>query len=97
MIPSGKSDPISPIIMPSMTNGERTKKSVAPIYFMIFISSFLTEIPMVTVLLIKKIDTANKIAIMPRETYAIKALTPLSVVAVNLRFIDSPDILKRLQ
>ena len=43
-------------------------KSIAPIYFIIAISSLLTVIPMVTVLLIRKIDTANRIPIMATDT-----------------------------
>ena len=78
----GISEPITPIKIPSMTKGERTKKSVAPIYFIIFISSFRTDIPIVTVLLIRKMDTANNIPIMPMDMYAISALMPLNVMAV---------------
>lgn len=55
---------------------------MAPIYFIIVISSLRTEIPIVTVLLIKKIDTANRIAMIPTEMYAINALIPVSVEAV---------------
>ena len=56
------------MIRPSITNGDLTTKSFAPIYFMIAISSFLTVIPIVTVLLIRKIDTPNRIAMIAMET-----------------------------
>ena len=67
MIPSGISEPKAPISIPSITNGALTKKSVAPMYFIMLISSLRTEIPIVTVLLIKNIDTAKRIAIIPIE------------------------------
>ena len=51
--------PINPIIIPSNTKGDLTKKSVAPTYFMIFISSERTVIPVVIVLLIRKMETAS--------------------------------------
>lgn len=59
---------ISPMSMPSSTKGARTKKSVAPIYFMILISSDRTEIPIATVLLIRKMLTASRITIIPMDT-----------------------------
>ena len=46
-----------------MTNGDRTKKSVAPIYFIIFISSFLTDMPIVTVLLIKNMEIGSIVTV----------------------------------
>ena len=68
MMPDGIRAPIAPMMIPSITKGERTKKSVAPIYFIMAISSLLTEIPMVTVFEIRKIDTKRSIAIMPIDT-----------------------------
>ena len=41
--------------------------AVAPIYFIIPISSLRTEIPIITVLLIRKIDTASRIPIIPSD------------------------------
>ena len=38
--------------------------------------------PIVTVLLIRKMDTANNMTIMPMDTYATNALMPLKVAAV---------------
>ena len=49
-------------------NGALTNKFVAPISFMIPISSFRTEIPIVTVLLIRKTDTARRIRMIAMET-----------------------------
>ena len=83
MISNGTPAPTAPIIMPSNTNGARTKKSVAPMYFIIDISSFLTEIPIVTVLLIKKSDTASKIRMIAADTYVNIALKPVNVEAVT--------------
>ena len=54
--------------MPSSTKGDLTKKSVAPMYFMILISSERTEMPMATVLLIRKTLTASRITMMPTDT-----------------------------
>ena len=47
--------------------GKRTKKLVAPISFIIPISSLRTEIPMATVLLIRKMATASRIPMMAME------------------------------
>ena len=46
----------------------RTKKSVAPIYFIILISAERTEIPIATVLLIRKMLTASRITMIPMDT-----------------------------
>ena len=66
--PRGIADPISPMRIPSTTNGDLTRKSVAPISFMIAISSRLTAIPVVTVLLIRKIATHRRIRMIPPDT-----------------------------
>ena len=50
-------------------------------YFIISISDLRTEIPIITVLLIRNTETASKIAIMPTEVYATSAFTPVNVVA----------------
>ncbi len=67
-IHSGSAAPSRPMSMPSSTKGALTKKSVAPTYFIMLISSARTEMPMATVLLIRKILTASRITIMPRDT-----------------------------
>ena len=68
-------------LVEEVKNGERTKKSVAPIYFIIAISSFLTEIPIVTVLLIRNTDTASRIAMIVTDTYPTSLFTLVSVLA----------------
>ena len=78
-----------PMMIPSTTNGALTKKSVAPMYFMILISSFLTAIPMVTVLLIRNIDTKSRMMIIPAEIYAISTFKPLKVLAVTSERLTS--------
>ena len=72
-----------PMIRPSSTNGERTTKSFAPIYFIIAISSLRTVIPMVTVLLIRKIETPNRIKMIAIDTYPTSTLTLESVFATT--------------
>ena len=67
-ITSGITAPTAPMIRPSITNGARTNPSFAPMYFIIAISSRLTVIPMVTVLLIRNMDTASRIAMIATET-----------------------------
>ena len=66
--PRGMAAPIRPIRIPSTTNGDLTRKSVAPMSFMIAISSFLTAIPVVTVLLIRNIATHKRMRMIPPET-----------------------------
>lgn len=44
------------------------EKSVAPIYFIILISAERTEIPIATVLLIRKMLTASRITMIPMDT-----------------------------
>jgi hypothetical protein len=63
--------PISPITTPSTMKGALTNRFVAPVSFMILISSFLTAIPIITVLLIRNIPTARSIAIIPIDAYPI--------------------------
>ena len=46
--------------IPSTTNGDLTRKSVAPISFMIAISSRLTAIPVVTVVAYKENRNTQK-------------------------------------
>ena len=64
----GIAAPTNPITIPYTTNGALTRKSVAPISFMIPISSFLTAIPVATVLLIRNTATQRRIRIIPAET-----------------------------
>ena len=66
--PSGIAAPTRPIRIPSIRNGALTNRFVAPISYMIPISSFRTEIPIVTVLLIRKTDTARRIRMIAMET-----------------------------
>ena len=60
--------PISPRIIPSRRNGARTKLSVAPIYFIIPISSLRTVIPTEIVLLIRKMAISSRITITATDT-----------------------------
>ena len=55
----GNKAPTSPNTTPSITNGALMKKSVAPTILIINISSFLTEIPIAMVVLIRNIATAK--------------------------------------
>ena len=80
-ITSGMIAPITPIRRPSNTNGARTKPSFAPMYFMIAISSRLTVIPIVTVLLIRKIETASRIKIIAAEMIPTSLFTLVRVLA----------------
>ena len=80
---SGITAPIIPRIIPSITNGTLTKKSVAPISFIIPISSCRTEIPIVIVLLIRKNATASKIKIIANDTYPISLLNVDRVFAAD--------------
>ena len=57
-----------PMIRPSTINGARTKKSVAPMSFIMAISSLRTAIPMVTVLLMRKMDTSSRMPMMATDT-----------------------------
>ena len=50
----------TPRTIPSRRNGARTNASVAPMYFIIPISSLRTEIPTETVLLIRKIEMIRR-------------------------------------
>ena len=97
MIPAGMTAPIAPISMPSITKGALTKKSVAPTYFMMAISSLLTDIPIVTVLEIRNTDTRRSTAMIPTETYVSRLLNPLSIFAViSERFtLRTPSIPSR--
>ena len=65
---TGISEPIRPMSIPSIRNGALTKKSVAPRYFIIAISSCLTVIPIITVLLIRKTATPTRMMIIASET-----------------------------
>ena len=56
-----------PSTIPSRRKGARTKASVAPMYFMIPISSFRTEIPTETVLLIRNTEIRTRRAMMIME------------------------------
>jgi hypothetical protein len=64
---SGTIEPMRPIITPSIINGARMKLFVAPISFIILISSRLTVIPIVIVLFIRNIDTSNSMKIIPKD------------------------------
>ena len=64
---SGIAAPITPRIIPSRRNGSRTKASVAPMYFIIPISSLRTEIPIDTVLLIRNMEITRRIPITAME------------------------------
>ena len=63
----GIAAPTIPSTIPSITNGARTNPSVAPIYFIIPISSLRTEIPTETVLLIRKTEISRSTAIIAIE------------------------------
>ena len=61
-------EPIIPIVIPSTKNGASTNASVAPIYFIIDISSLRTVIPITIVFVIRNIDTARRIIIIAIAT-----------------------------
>ena len=68
---------------PSTTNGCRTKASLAPISFIIAISSLRTEIPTITVLLIKNTETAKRITTIAIDTIVIALLISVRVFAAT--------------
>ena len=71
--------PISPIITPSRINGILTNAFVAPIYFIMAISSRLIDIPIETVLLIRNIETASNIPMIMIDINVISLLRLVSV------------------
>ena len=54
---SGIIEPIIPIVIPSTKNGALTNASVAPINFIMEISSLRTVIPITMVFVIRNIET----------------------------------------
>jgi len=79
--------PMIPIAIPSTKNGALTNASVAPINFIIEISSLRTVIPMTIVLVIRKMETASRIIITAIATYptSFAALDrPLAVASERL-------------
>ena len=61
MMIRGITDPIRPIRIPSTTKGALTKKSVAPIYFMMLISSFLSAGIIIVLLLVSIFLISNTV------------------------------------
>ena len=67
------------MMIPSRINGIRTNAFVAPMYFIMAISSRLIVIPMDTVLLMRNIETARRMAMITMETIVISRFIVVSV------------------
>ena len=85
----GIAEPTAPMITPSMMNGALTNTFVAPISFMIPISSFRTVIPMVIVLLIRNIDTSISITTIPMDAYPTRDDSVVMLMLVSIFLISN--------
>ena len=81
-ITSGTAAPMIPITTPSITNGALIKKSVAPTILIINISSFLTEMPIAIVVLIRNTATAKSRPIIVIDTIPTSELIAEKLEAV---------------
>ena len=78
------------MITPSIINGALIKKSVAPTILIMKISSFLTDIPMAIVVLIRKIATERRSPIIVTDiipTRELMAVNPETVLPLLLTFL----------
>ena len=78
------------MITPSIINGALIKKSVAPTILIMKISSFLTDIPMAIVVLIRKIATERSSPMIVTDiipTRELMAVNPETVLPLLLTFL----------
>ena len=78
------------MITPSIINGALIKKSVAPTILIMKISSFLTDIPMAIVVLIRKIATERRSPMIVTDiipTRELMAVNPETVLPLLLTFL----------
>ncbi len=98
-IPSitGTNAPTSPIIMPSMMNGQRINQSVAPTYFMILISTlrFTTEIRIVFIIIMTDIMPSTSITSTLAMRNTLFAFISTSVSVCPWRMLSMPSIRSR--
>ena len=81
------------MMTPSMMNGALTNTFVAPMSFMIPISSLRTVIPIVIVLLIRKMDTSISMTTIPMDAYPTsdESVVMLSAVTSELLTFLTPE------
>ena len=92
---SGKTAPTIPITIPSITNGALMKKSVAPTILIINISSFLTEIPIAIVVLMRNMATARSKPIIVTDmapTRELIAENPEAVLPLLFTFLTPSKV-----
>ena len=78
------------MITPSIINGALIKKSVAPTILIMKISSFLTDIPIAIVVLIRKIATERRSPMIVTDiipTRELMAVNPETVLPLLLTFL----------